>query len=551
MSPVVHAVQNQMTEWAFNSATVYADAFNEVELDVVVTDPDGAERRVPAFWAGENVWRARYASPKLGRHRYRTECSAPADIGLHGREGAVEVRAYTGQNPLLRHGPLRVSGNRRHLEHADGKPFFWLGDTWWMGLCRRLEWPDDFQRLTADRAGKGFTVVQIVAGLYPDMDAFDPRGANEAGFAWESGYARINPAYFDMADLRMAHLVRNGLLPCIVGCWGYFLPWMGMEKMQRHWRYLVARWGAYPVAWCLAGEGQMPYYLSRNREADEALQRRGWTAMGAYLRKIDPYDRPVTIHPGTAAHRIVEDPDVLDFDMLQTGHGDRRSLPNTVRLVVEGRAFEPRMPVINGEVCYEGIGEQCREEVQRLMFWACMLSGACGHTYGANGVWQVNRRGEPYGPSPHGSCWGNRPWDEAAQLPGSTQLGLAKRLLERYAWWRFEPHPEWAEPRWTEADYLLPYAAGIPGEIRVIYYPLSSWIRKVKDLETGLRYRAFLFNPSDATEIELGEAQGDAHGDWPLSLSCIPIYRDWVLVLETPGARQHVRGDCVDSAGVE
>src|SRR5438128_4943039 len=36
----------------------------------------------------------------------------------------------------------------------------------------------------------------------------------------------------------------------------------------------------------------------------------------------------------------------------------------------------------------------------RFMFWACVLSGAAGHSYGANGIWQVNRPGQPYGPSP-------------------------------------------------------------------------------------------------------------------------------------------------------
>jgi hypothetical protein len=30
---------------------------------------------------------------------------------------------------------------------------------------------------------------------------------------------------------------------------------MGMEKVKKHWRYLIARWSAYPVVWCLAGEG--------------------------------------------------------------------------------------------------------------------------------------------------------------------------------------------------------------------------------------------------------------------------------------------------------
>ena len=99
----------------------------------------------------------------------------------------------------------------------------------------------------------------------------------------------------------------------------------------------------------------------------------------------------------------------------------------------------------------------------KAMFWACVLSGAAGHSYGANGIWQVNRAGQPYGPSPHGMSWGDTPWEEAAQLPGSEQLGLAKQLLERYSWWCFEPHPEWVEPRSTEQDYQRPYAAGTPG----------------------------------------------------------------------------------------
>ena len=90
------------------------------------------------------------------------------------------------------------------------------------------------------------------------------------------------------------------------------------------------------------------------------------------------------------------------------------------------------------------------------MFWTCMLSGAAGHTYGANGIWQVNTRGKPYGPSPHGMSWGNTPWEDAYQLPGRRQLGLAKRLLERFQWWRFEPHPEWVAPHWTAEIAFLP-----------------------------------------------------------------------------------------------
>ncbi len=531
------AIQNCMTEWSFSSGESYRDPFNEVELDVIFSGPNGQEKRVPAFWSGGNVWRVRYASPKVGTHRYRSVCSDKANRDLHGQEGVLEVTPYEGDNVLLRRGPLRVSQDRRHLEHLDGTPFFWLGDTWWMGLCRRLRWPADFQALAADRVAKGFTVVQIVAGLYPDMPSFDPRGVNEAGFPWEQDYTRINPSYFDMADLRLDWLVHKGIVPCLLGCWGYYLPWLGVEKMKKHWRYLVARYAAYPVVWCLAGEGAMAYYLSPDKNKDIQFQKSGWTELARYVRAIDPYHHPITIHPTDTARNQVEDPSVVDFEMLQTGHGDRQSLPNTIRRVVEGCAREPRMPVINGEVCYEGIGEASRQEVQRLMFWACMLNGACGYTYGANGIWQVNTREKPYGPSPHGMSWGHTPWQDASQLPGSKQLGLAKGLLERYAWWRFEPHPEWVEPHWSKDNYAAPYAAGIPGEVRIIYLPLSWGTFIFKGVEQEARYRAFLFNPTDGTEHDLGAVKPEENGDWRIPLPRLPIYQDWLLVLEGPAAQ--------------
>ncbi|MFN8009759.1 MAG: DUF4038 domain-containing protein, partial [Terriglobia bacterium] len=339
------------------------------------------------------------------------------------------------EHPLYKHGPLKIASDQRHFEHRDGTPFFWLGDTWWMGLCQRLRFPEDVHYLAADRIKKGFTVIQIVAGLYPDMPEFDPRGANEAGYPWERGYTRINPAYFDQADLRIQFLVENGLVPCLVGCWGYFLPVMGLAKIKQHWRYMVARWGAYPVIWCLAGEGTMPYYLSKTPEEDKTAQKKGWTEVARYVRQIDALRHPLTIHPSETAHDTVEDSAVIDFDMLQTGHSDRSSIPKTVRLLTSSLDHVPKMPVVDGEVCYEGILEASRQEVQRFMFWACILSGAGGHTYGANGIWQVNTAKQPFGPSPHGRSWGDTPWDEAAQLPGSRQLGLAKSLLVRYPWW--------------------------------------------------------------------------------------------------------------------
>lgn len=535
MHQKIFGMQSEISEWGYHSHRQYADPFNEVELDLVATGPDGGKWRVPAFWAGGSEWRVRFTPPNSGTYTFTTDCSDPDNPDLHGQQGELTAEAYRGSNPLLREGPLRVASSRRTLEHASGKPFFWLGDTWWMGLCSRMKWPEDFQTLTADRRAKGFTLVQIVAGLYPDMPGFDPRGANEAGFPWEQGYARINPAYFDMADLRISWLVRSGIVPCIVAGWGYYLKLLGPQKMKQHWRYLVARWGGYPVIWCLAGEGAMPYYLSEEKETDRTLQIEGWTEIGRYLRQIDPYHHLITIHPTQVGRDQVTDDTVLDIDMLQTGHGGPGSLANTVRVVQKERARTPEMPVVVGEVSYEGFLHETGAEAQRLAFWSSVLCGAAGHTYGANGIWQVNTRQAPYGPSPHGGTWGNLPWEKAYQLPGSSQLGLARQLLERYPWWQIEPHPEWVSPQGSPENMRYPFAAGIPGQLRLVYFygPDFPWEPEglhVEMLEVEVPYRAFFWDPRSGAEHALGSVIPDAQGSWRIPVQ--PEMADWVLVIE-------------------
>jgi hypothetical protein len=432
-------------EITFTAQRSYADPFNEVTLDVNFITPRGQELRVPAFWAGGSRWKVRYASPVVGTHVFRTECSDPRDKGLHGIAGNVEVRPYTGANPLYVHGPLRVAAGSRYLEYADHTPFFWLADTWWMGLSHRLLWPSEFQELAADRKKKGFNVVQIVAGLYPDMPPFDPRGANEAGFPWETNYARIRPEYFDAADQRLGYLVEQGFVPCIVGAWGYFMPWMGVEKMKAHWRYLVARYGAWPVVWCAAGEANLPWYLAKGFPYDDRQQVHEWTKVLRYMREIDPFHRPLTLHPamGNTARHATDEAALLDFDMLQTPHGQREAVPVAINAVRESYAATPVMPVIDGEASYEMLNDTLPTEWTRRMFWVCLMNGAAGHTYGANGIWQCNRPGDPHGASPWGGNYGRISWEEAMRLPGSRQVGLGKALLQQYTWQQFRPHPEW------------------------------------------------------------------------------------------------------------
>ena len=281
------------------------------------------------------------------------------------------------------------------------------------------------------------------------------RGANEAGFPWEKdGIYKSDPPgiFHDEADKRFKYLVDQGFTPCIVGAWGYFMPWMGVEKMEQHWRYLIARYGAMPVAWCAAGEGNLPWYLAKGFPYDDRKQVTDWTAVMKYIHETDPYHRPLTVHPTgigrLSARHATDDAALLDIDMLQTPHGQRDGVAPTVNTMRQSYNDSPVMPVIDGEAAYEMLGDTLPTQWTRRMFWLCMMNGAAGHTYGANGIWQCNRKGQPHGPSPHhapGSVgYGKIPWDDAMKLPGSGQEGMGKKFLEQFEWQKFVPHPEWA-----------------------------------------------------------------------------------------------------------
>lgn len=523
---------NVPVEITFTAKKTHADPFNDTTVDVIFTEPDGHKLRVPAFWDGGAAWKVRYASPKIGTHRWASECNDKKDRGLNGVKGSVQISAYQGTNIFYQHGPVRVASDKRHFEHLDGEPFFWLGDTWWMGLCHRLHFPDEFQRLTTDRVEKGFNVVQIVAGLYPDMFPFDPRGANEAGYPWETNYARINPKYFDAADQRLRYLVEQGISPCIVGAWGYFLPWMGVEKAKQHWRYLIARYGAWPVTWCVAGEDNLPWYLAKGFPYDDREQAKGWTEVARYVRETDPFHRMLTIHPTGIgpcdARHAVSDDTVLDYNMLQTPHGQREAVAPTYNIARAAYEMKPTMAILNGEASYERLSDTIATEWTRAMFWISMMNGAAGHTYGANGIWQCNRREQPHGASPHGGTYGKISWDEAMVLAGSTQVGLGKQFLEQNFWHFASPMPstvEWAEK--TDAP-IAPCALGQGGEFRIIYAIAPKPVR-VSGLTTNATFHCRSFDPVTGTLSRKDVVTDDAG---KVVLTAPDYNHDWVAVLQ-------------------
>jgi hypothetical protein len=143
-------------------------------------------------------------------------------------------------------------------------------------------------------------------------------------------------------------------------------------------------------------------------------------------------------------------------------------------------------------------------------------------------------------------AWSSQTWEDAYRLPGSWHVGVAKREFERHRWWEFESHPEWVEPHASATERLLPYSAGVPEGVRIVYFPsaavlvnppdgVSTALREIRlrDLDRG--WSAHYLDPRTGASLPEIEVEPDPTGTWTIGpgfLNANPSMEDWVLVLE-------------------
>ena len=84
----------------------------------------------------------------------------------------------------------------RYLQYADGRPFFYLGDTAWELFHRTTR--EEARLYLEDRARKGFTVIQAVC--LAERDGLRvPNAYGDLPFA-DAGFTRPNERYFAYVD---------------------------------------------------------------------------------------------------------------------------------------------------------------------------------------------------------------------------------------------------------------------------------------------------------------------------------------------------------------
>lgn len=323
---------------------------------------------------------------------------------------------------------LKVADNRRTLCEENGTPFFYLADTAWE-LFHRLT-VEESERYLRDRAEKGFTVIQAVA-VAELGGADEPNADGELPFIGRNA-DQPNEAYFAHIDAVLDLAEKLGLFIGMLPSWG--CHWkqserkdqlFNRENARRYGRWLGSRYRDRDIIWIMGGD-RVP------DEADiEVLNE-----MAEGIRQGDGGSHLMTLHPcgpgQSSAH--FHDAPWLDFNMNQTSHAARDHFNGV--FIQRDYARTPVKPTLDGEPRYEhipvgfynaGIARPSDRfddyDARQAAYWAVM-SGACGHTYGNNNIWQMYDKGrKPV-------IDADVPWHEAIHHPGARQMGYLRRFFE-------------------------------------------------------------------------------------------------------------------------
>ena len=189
----------------------------------------------------------------------------------------------------------------------------------------------------------------------------------------------------------------------------------------------------------------MPWYLAKGFPYDDREQVKGWTEVMRYIRATDPFHRPLTIHPTgigrLTARNATDDAALLDFDMLQTPHGQRDAVDPTVRTMRESYADKPTMPVIDGEAATKCFSDS----LPTAMDARDVLALHDQRRRRPHLRRQRHLAGQPPGPAARPVAASRRqgygliPWDEAMNLPGSQQVAKGKKFFDSLPWTKLVP----------------------------------------------------------------------------------------------------------------
>lgn len=411
-------------------------------------------------------------------------------------------------------GKLKVSDNKRYLQHENGKPFFWLGETAWLLPSRSNR--DEVNYFMHETANNGYNVVQISVlhnipsiSIYGDWalpNGFDFKGIDKPG--------EYN--YWQHVDYIVESARQKGIYIGIVCVWGGPVKQklLSVEDAKKYGKFLAERYKKYPnIIWLIGGD-------ERGDVEPEV-----WQALAITIKSIDT-GHLMTFHPRgrTMSTTWFNNESWLDFNMFQSGHrrygqrfgdGDypieEYTEEDNWRFVERSLAASPMKPVIDGEPSYEDIphglhGENelrwQQEDVRRYAYWS-VFAGAFGHTYGHNSTMQMLR------PGYLASFAGKKPWWEALHDPGCQQMKYLKKLITAFPY--FERIPDQSVITGTNTDGMqYERVIATRGNDYILVYNYTNRLVEI-DLAkiSGAKKKAWWYSPIDGMLEYIGEFNND------------------------------------------
>lgn len=426
---------------------------------------------------------------------------------------------HTGPAVDLSKGRLLVSENGRFLQFANGDPFFYLGETAWE-FFHRLSY-QEAEMFLENRREKGFTVIQAV--ILAEENGLNAPSVNGEVPLVDLDLNKPNEKYFLFVDSLLELAASKGLYMGLLPTWG--------DKVDKQWgqgpvifnpenaysygQFLGKRYKDHPnIIWINGGDRQ----CKGNEEV--------WKALARGIRSADP-NHLMTYHPmgpGSSSECFHQE-DWLDFNMHQSGHGDRY-IPN-YRKVRADYALSPPKPCMDAEPIYESHpfswnpknGIAGDDEVRRAAYWA-LFSGAHGHTYGNHCIWQFySEKVKPVNYPP-------MQWFEAVDLPGAWDMIHVRRLMESRPMLHRYPDQSMI---FGSAGGTVDHIAATQGDGYVFIYLPSNFeviveFRHIK----GEAFEAWWYNPRNGEAEFIKEIEGHPRESFRVPVTGV----DWVLVID-------------------
>ncbi|WP_298711508.1 DUF4038 domain-containing protein [Chitinophaga sp.] len=432
-------------------------------------------------------------------------------------------------------GRLHVSPDGRSLLHADGRPFFWLGDTGWE-LFHRLDAPEIKDYLD-NRAAKGFTVIQAV--VLAEMEGLtQPNRYGEVPFV-NNDPAKPNERYFSLVDSTAkwaaARGMYLGLLPTwgdkVTQLWGAGPVVFDSTKAYAYGRWLAARYKRQQnIIWILGGD--------RPAQNDKSDWRPVWRGLAQGIESILGKAALITYHPsgGSSSSQWLHREAWLDFNMFQSGHGNGHDVA-VWDFVKKDRSLSPAKPTLDAEPNYEDHpvspwpkwnvdNGYFRDYDVRKQLYRSVFAGACGVTYGHHAVWQfMSERVAAIN-------YPDRGWRNALDRPGAFHAGILAKFMQQLALKERIPDLSFINiSQNTSATHAEAFRNG-NGSVAAAYLPVGGDVEIVPGVLPAASYRLSWFDPRKGVWREGGwlkkeRMKATAPGSGPGN--------DWVLVLRAGG----------------